>query len=286
MFFSAASNRMSQITSKERDAETGLDYFLARYYSGAQGRFLSPDIAGPRLGDPQSFNKYAYTRNNPLRRVDPDGLYDRDVHLSLTWALAEAAGFNDAQGYGIALADQNVDDNPATGAGFGGTERQRQANRDWHFPTEERLNNLASATVANMTETSMGQFLHVFQDSFSHAGYTDMVWGHFWGGGHSPDRTWLRPELANKMAEDTYYNLLSGRDALGARGTVVPWQAISGYVDSFTRADNQRDKDKALKGLREAIRDYRRGQQRIGESQSSYEMKDACGKGVVAACGD
>jgi RHS repeat-associated protein len=34
---------LSHSTGKERDAETGLDYFLARYYSGAQGRFLSPD---------------------------------------------------------------------------------------------------------------------------------------------------------------------------------------------------------------------------------------------------
>lgn len=32
-----------QFTGKERDAETGLDYFGARYFSGAQGRFTSPD---------------------------------------------------------------------------------------------------------------------------------------------------------------------------------------------------------------------------------------------------
>lgn len=75
MFFSAASNVMSQITSKERDAETGLDYFLARYYSGAQGRFLSvdPGNAGASNDDPQSWNGYAYSRNNPLKYTDPDG---------------------------------------------------------------------------------------------------------------------------------------------------------------------------------------------------------------------
>ncbi len=38
----------SEFTGKERDAETGLDYFLARYYSGAQGRFTSLTVADPR----------------------------------------------------------------------------------------------------------------------------------------------------------------------------------------------------------------------------------------------
>ena len=63
-------------TGKERDAETGLDYFGARYMSSAQGRFTSPDpvhFQASMLRDPQQFNLYAYTRNNPLRFVDPSG---------------------------------------------------------------------------------------------------------------------------------------------------------------------------------------------------------------------
>lgn len=78
MSLSAASNMMNQITSKERDAETGLDYFGARYYSGAQGRFTSPDplLNSGRPTNPQSWNRYAYTLNNPLRYVDPTGLYE------------------------------------------------------------------------------------------------------------------------------------------------------------------------------------------------------------------
>jgi RHS repeat-associated protein len=65
-----------QFTGKERDAETGLDYFGARYFSGAQGRFTSADpkvISGQKLSDPQQWNMYSYTRNNPLQFVDPDG---------------------------------------------------------------------------------------------------------------------------------------------------------------------------------------------------------------------
>ncbi|MGH8244958.1 MAG: RHS repeat-associated core domain-containing protein, partial [Gammaproteobacteria bacterium] len=54
-----------QFTGKERDAESGLDYFLARYFSGTQGRFLSVDSAGPDFSNPQTFNKYTYVNNNP-----------------------------------------------------------------------------------------------------------------------------------------------------------------------------------------------------------------------------
>jgi RHS repeat-associated protein len=64
-----------QFTSKERDAETGLDYFLARYHSSAQGRFASvdPENYGAEPEDPQSWNGYAYARNNPVLYTDPDG---------------------------------------------------------------------------------------------------------------------------------------------------------------------------------------------------------------------
>ena len=63
-----------EFTGKERDAETGLDYFGARYFSGAQGRFTSPDSpAYSKLSNPQSWNLYAYTLNNPLAFTDPTG---------------------------------------------------------------------------------------------------------------------------------------------------------------------------------------------------------------------
>jgi len=64
-----------RFTGKERDAETGLDYFGARYMSAAQGRFTSPDapFADQHTIDPQSWNLYAYVRNNPLKNTDPNG---------------------------------------------------------------------------------------------------------------------------------------------------------------------------------------------------------------------
>jgi RHS repeat-associated protein len=70
----------SRFTGKERDSESGNDYFGARYYSSSMGRFLSPDwsakaepVPYAKLENPQSLNLYNYMRNNPPAGVDPDG---------------------------------------------------------------------------------------------------------------------------------------------------------------------------------------------------------------------
>ena len=72
----AALNRIgSRSTGKERDTESGNDYFGARYYASSMGRWLSPDkpFADQHTSNPQSWNLYAYGRNNPLKNVDLNG---------------------------------------------------------------------------------------------------------------------------------------------------------------------------------------------------------------------
>jgi RHS repeat-associated protein len=91
----------SRSSGKERDAETGLDYFGARFFSSSQGRFTSPDepLADQYPEDPQSWNLYAYVRNNPLLGVDPDGrgclmyitTYTRDEHEQ--WVATGTEGY-------------------------------------------------------------------------------------------------------------------------------------------------------------------------------------------------
>jgi RHS repeat-associated protein len=74
------------LTQKERDVETGLDYFGERYYASTQGRFVSVDPLGASaiVSDPQSFNRYTYVLNNPLKYVDPDGLDAKNPWADLT----------------------------------------------------------------------------------------------------------------------------------------------------------------------------------------------------------
>jgi RHS repeat-associated protein len=65
-----------RFTGKERDEESGLDYFEARYFASAHGRFTTTDpvtLTVERLADPQQINLYAYCRNNLLAFLDPTG---------------------------------------------------------------------------------------------------------------------------------------------------------------------------------------------------------------------
>lgn len=66
-------------TSQEYDPESELQYFNARYYSPSLMRFTQPDTVIADVYDPQSLNRYAYARNNPVRYVDPSGNTPWDV---------------------------------------------------------------------------------------------------------------------------------------------------------------------------------------------------------------
>jgi RHS repeat-associated protein len=91
-------------TGKERDAESGNDYFEARHYNSAAGRFLSPDwsakeepVPYAKLDDPQSLNLYSYVRNNPMTSVDVDGHWPSlsDVR---TFSVGFAKGLSNSLG--------------------------------------------------------------------------------------------------------------------------------------------------------------------------------------------
>ena len=78
LFVRSRSQRVSnthKFTGKEHDNETGLENFLARYDSSSMGRFISPDdvFSDTTVSDPQSWNLYAFIRNNPMRFTDPTG---------------------------------------------------------------------------------------------------------------------------------------------------------------------------------------------------------------------
>jgi RHS repeat-associated protein len=87
----------SFLTQKERDVESGLDYFWARYYSSSQGRFTSvdPENAGADSSYPQTWNGYSYALNTPTIFIDPDG---REVRIC------------DTQGNCSNLSDQQAKD--------------------------------------------------------------------------------------------------------------------------------------------------------------------------------
>lgn len=94
-----------KFTSKERDVETGLDYFGARYFSSAQGRFTTPDwserpqpIPYADLSNPQTLNLYSYVINNPLNRTDPLGHNWFQIDDKWEWHKGKTYTRTDSQG--------------------------------------------------------------------------------------------------------------------------------------------------------------------------------------------
>ncbi len=64
-----------RFTGKERDPNTGLDYFEARYNSSSLGRFMTPDALQGTIANPQTLNRFVYVADNPLRFTDPTGMF-------------------------------------------------------------------------------------------------------------------------------------------------------------------------------------------------------------------
>jgi len=103
--FTSNDSNHFKFTGKERDAETNLDYFGARYYSNGLGRFVTPDWAAKAttvpyadFGNPQSLNLYGFVGGNPASKADPDGhcIWDgcvievAAVAGAVTWLSAKA----------------------------------------------------------------------------------------------------------------------------------------------------------------------------------------------------
>jgi RHS repeat-associated protein len=85
-----------KFTGKERDTESQLDYFGARYCSNGLGRFITPDwssVPAPvpyaDLHDPQTLNQYSYVRNIPSSYADPDGHCWKGFQHACNWIKYE-----------------------------------------------------------------------------------------------------------------------------------------------------------------------------------------------------
>jgi RHS repeat-associated protein len=83
-FYTSSSGNTHKFTGKERDTESGLDNFSARFYTSTTGRFLSADDSKyVTAADPQTWNLYGYVSNNPVNGVDPTGHYCISCNMPL-----------------------------------------------------------------------------------------------------------------------------------------------------------------------------------------------------------
>jgi RHS repeat-associated protein len=74
--YNAADKVRQKYALLERDDVTGLDHTTWRKYESFSGRWTSPDPYGGSMSiaNPQSFNRYSYTQNDPINSIDPTGL--------------------------------------------------------------------------------------------------------------------------------------------------------------------------------------------------------------------
>jgi RHS repeat-associated protein len=239
-----------QFAGKERDAETGLDYFGARYYSSVRGRFTSPDLVDPSLTNPQTFNRYRYALNNPLRYIDPDGLYEEDVHRNLTAVLALAAGFSGETATAIGAATQWVDDDPRTDPTATRNLLNEQMRADYHFTSEARRATMWAQFERDRSVTAVGEFMHALQDAYSHQGF-GARYGHA-SAGKAPDKTTTDAVKADRMAKATYDRLVSARTSLSATTRAIPYSRLEKLVAKFNRA-NDKDKSAVIDEIRREV---------------------------------
>jgi len=78
-----------QYTGQRNEEETGLYYYVARYYDPQLGRFISADTIIPEPGSSQAYDRYAYVNGNPINNNDPSG----HCPLCITAAVGAVIGF-------------------------------------------------------------------------------------------------------------------------------------------------------------------------------------------------
>lgn len=201
-----ADAQRKQFTGKERDNETGLDFFGARYLASVQGRFTSPDPLeywsikvdkrDEFAANPQRWNKYVYVLNNPLRYVDPDGLAEIP-----TWDQLGEVRQQD-------LAKRLGEDAEKIWNGWNNDQRQRVLNARavlieagvWANVTSitfgdlKRERNLFSANTASFTPNQKGWFLAITTDKDIGPTLNTAGWEDRWNPNHPENKTnWMQP---------------------------------------------------------------------------------------------
>lgn len=142
--------------------------------------------------------------------------YEEDVHFSLTYALCRLGTMSAADALRVASADQGMDDNETTKAKhvatFSASGGEAYKRKVWHALNDNRDKVLAQRevlwerAVGTKSLVCFGQYLHYFEDSFSHREVKGRDWQPFgWRlghglYGHQPDRVPYDEPLAKEMA--------------------------------------------------------------------------------------
>jgi RHS repeat-associated protein len=89
----STSENLAKFGGYQRDS-SGLDYAQNRYYASALGRFITPDPyeKSASAANPNSWNRYAFVKNDPINRVDADGLNDTILQVGHVYEVPNGNG--------------------------------------------------------------------------------------------------------------------------------------------------------------------------------------------------
>jgi RHS repeat-associated protein len=155
----SSSGNNYKFTGKERDSESGLDNFGARYNASTIGRWMSPDAInitdGRVLNPANTINKYIYGGNNPLKYSDPDG---RDITVFYTetgraghfWMVAydQSTGNSAVMDFG----PQNGDSRATQAEEAAGMDVPGDVNYQNHMSADEMRQDYSSLTIQTNPE--------------------------------------------------------------------------------------------------------------------------------------
>jgi RHS repeat-associated protein len=256
-------------TGKERDAESGLDYFGARYLGSSMGRWMSPDPspAGVNVGNPQSWNLYSYVLNNPLRLVDGNGMWATDIHAQIvTYALqnyVSAGELNTLRGRQYSMdADQSNQNNHAMANQ--GQSSQGALDAMWGIVSGDMSavsgEKNSNGTLNGAGLNDLGAAMHTLED-FTSPMHTDSSFmpmvrnGGYWPpsawgpglnhvlGEDSPDQDWSRIGFAVRLTMAAYLQsgaaCQSGKSCLTNDNFEYQFtQNMNQYVSNFYATHN------------------------------------------------
>jgi RHS repeat-associated protein len=133
----SSDNNRKKFTGYERDTESGLDYAQARYYSNMQGRFTSVDplASSATVVDPQTWNRYTYTSNDPVNLSDPSGMEVPKGPSDSRWLAGMRGGY---------MGEAEVFAGPITNGMHGEPTPQQQSH---HLSVSERAHQNLSRTL-------------------------------------------------------------------------------------------------------------------------------------------
>ena len=170
-----------KFTGKERDPESGLDDFDARFYSSPFGRFMTPDweakptdVPYANFGNPQSLNLYSYVQNNPTTLGDPDGhCCDFNDVMNFSTGLLNAWGSDNLLGAG---RQEQTTTAGKIGAAFGDTGATIQGAGEALFGGGEALvTSPAAATGVGVLVPAVGVGIAIHGSATSVTGFSNLL---------------------------------------------------------------------------------------------------------------